>query len=49
MAREEKTRGKKKYKKKSKKQQNTLTKADIEYLKKNTSYDEQDIKEWYRS
>ena len=26
----------------------TLSADDIEYLKKNTRYDEQEIKEWYR-
>jgi len=37
-----------KYKKKSKKTSHTLTQDDIEFLKKNTRYDEQEIKEWYR-
>ena len=37
-----------KYKKKSKKSSHTLTQDDIEFLKKNTRYDEQEIKEWYR-
>ena len=26
----------------------TLTQDDVEFLKKNTRYDEQEIKEWYR-
>ena len=26
----------------------TLSADDIDYLKKNTRYDEQEIKEWYR-
>ena len=38
-----------KYKKKGKKVSHTLTQDDIEFLKKNTRYDEQEIKEWYRS
>jgi hypothetical protein len=37
-----------KYKKKSGKAKHTLTQDDIEFLKKNTRYDEQEIKEWYR-
>ena len=37
-----------KYKKKSGKAKHTLTQEDIEFLKKNTRYDEQEIKEWYR-
>ena len=37
-----------KYKKKSKRTTHTLTQDDIEFLKKNTRYDEQEIKEWYR-
>ena len=37
-----------KYKKKGKKVSHTLTQDDVEFLKKNTRYDEQEIKEWYR-
>ena len=37
-----------KYKKKGKRVSHTLTQDDIEFLKKNTRYDEQEIKEWYR-
>lgn len=37
-----------KYKKKTGKAKHTLTQEDIEFLKKNTRYDEQEIKEWYR-
>merc|ERR1719418_395372 len=37
-----------KYKKKGKKVSHTLTQDDIDFLKKNTRYDEQEIKEWYR-
>jgi len=41
---------KKKYKKdgKRRKAKATLSADDIDYLKKNTRYDEQEIKEWYR-
>ena len=35
-------------KKKSKRVSHTLTQDDIDFLKKNTRYDEQEIKEWYR-
>ena len=37
-----------KYKKKGKRVNHTLTQDDIDFLKKNTRYDEQEIKEWYR-
>ena len=37
-----------KYKRKGKKVSHTLTQDDIDFLKKNTRYDEQEIKEWYR-
>ena len=37
-----------KYKKKGKRVSHTLTQDDIDFLKKNTRYDEQEIKEWYR-
>ena len=37
-----------KYKKRGKKVSHTLTQDDIDFLKKNTRYDEQEIKEWYR-
>ena len=37
-----------KWKKRSNKVKHTLTQEDIEFLKTNTRYDEQEIKEWYR-
>lgn len=49
MPREKAEQGKGKRLKKSKRSKNVkLSAEDIDYLKKNTRYDEQEIKEWYR-